>query len=513
MPEIDALPDAAIERNTGLTKSLPTRRTFLASAAALAAMQTGALKALDAQAADSSGVSAASTGDLDLPHARPALADRKFTSPSVEDAIATLQKRIADPALRVLLENCLPNTLDTTVYPGTFDGHSDTFVVTGDIDAMWLRDSSAQVWPYLRFARQDAKLRVLLEGVVRRQARMIQLDPYANAFTRDPADPPLPWAVHDNTEHHAGVAERKWEIDSLCYTIRLAHGYWQATGDTGPFDAQWKAAAEAILRTFTEQQRKQSPGPYSFRREAASPYDTLALSGFGNPTRPNGMIFSMFRPSDDACIYPLFVPANLFAVRALRQLAELALHAAQDTALAARASALADEVAKATAQHGRVNHPRFGEIWAYEVDGYGNSLLMDDANAPGLASLAYLGACDVGDPVYQRSRAFAYSGDNPYFFRGTAAEGVGGPHIGLNAVWPMSIMFRAFTSTSEAEIRQCLRWLRYTTAGTGFMHESFDKDNPAHFTRTWFAWANTLFGELLLTIADQRPRLLAEPLA
>jgi meiotically up-regulated gene 157 (Mug157) protein len=224
------------------------------------------------------------------------------------------------------------------------------------------------------------------------------------------------------------------------------------------------------------------------------------------------MIFSMFRPSDDACIYPLFVPANLFAVRALRQLAELASHAAQDTALAARASALADEVAKATAQHGRVNHPRFGEIWAYEVDGYGNSLLMDDANAPGLASLAYLGACNVGDPVYQRSRAFAYSGDNPYFFRGTAAEGVGGPHIGLNAVWPMSIMFRAFTSTSDAEIRQCLRWLRSTTAGTGFMHESFDKDDPAHFTRTWFAWANTLFGELLLTIADQRPRLLAEPL-
>ena len=145
----------------------------------------------------------------------------------------------------------------------------DTYIVTGDIDAMWLRDSSAQVWPYLRFARQDEKLRALIEGVVRRQARMIQIDPYANAFTRDPSDPPLSWAVHDMTEHHPGVAERKWEIDSLCYPIRLAHGYWQATGDAGPFDAQWRAAAEAILRTFTEQQRKQSPGPYSFQREAA----------------------------------------------------------------------------------------------------------------------------------------------------------------------------------------------------------------------------------------------------
>jgi len=448
----------------------------------------------------------------ELPQARPAPAERKFTSPAVEAAILKLKAQIADPALRVLVENCLPNTLDTTVYPGTFEAKPDTYIVTGDIDAMWLRDSSAQVWPYLRFAKQDEKLRALLEGLVRRQARMIQLDPYANAFTRDPNDPPLPWAVHDKTVHIAGVAERKWEIDSLCYPLRLAHGYWQATGDAGPFDAQWRAAAEAILRTFIEQQRKKSRGPYSFQRAAESPYDTLALSGFGNPARPNGMIFSMFRPSDDACIYPLFVPANLFAVQALRYLAELAAHAAQDAALAARATALADEVAAATAQHGRVTRGQFGEIWAYEIDGYGNSLLMDDANAPGLVSLPYLHACSVNDPLYQRTRAFALSDANPYFFHGTAADGVGGPHIGLNAIWPMSIMFRAFTSTSDAEIRQCLLWLRDTTAGTGFMHESFNKDNPAKFTRPWFAWANTLFGELLLTLADQRPALLAAPL-
>ena len=447
-----------------------------------------------------------------LPRARPAPADRKFSSPAIEEAIRSLQSRIADPALRVLVENCLPNTLDTTVFPGILEGHPDTYIVTGDIDAMWLRDSSAQVWPYLRFAKKDDKLRALLEGVVRRQARLILLDPYANAFTRDPADPPLPWAVHDSTEHHPGVAERKWEIDSLCYPIRLAHGYWQATGDTSPFDAQWRAAAETILRTFTQQQRQPSPGPYHFQRKAESPYDTLALSGFGNPARPNGMIFSMFRPSDDACIYPLFVPANLFAVTALQQLGELAAQAANDPNLAARATALAGQVARATAQHGRVNHPRFGEIWAYEVDGYGNSLLMDDANAPSLLSLPYLRACPLHDPVYQRTRQFALSDANPYFFHGTAADGVGGPHIGLNAVWPMSIMFRAFTSTSGAEIRQCLRWLRDTTAGTGFMHESFNKDNPAEFTRSWFAWANTLFGELILTLAEERLALLAAPL-
>jgi uncharacterized protein len=491
------------KENQSLLRSLPTRRAFLASAGALAAVQTSTAKVL---------ADGLTPPVVKLPQARPKEADRKFVSPAVEDAIASLQSRIGDPALRVLVENCLPNTLDTTVYPGTFDGHVDTFVVTGDIDAMWLRDSSAQVWPYLRFAMKDARLRALLEGVVRRQTRMILLDPYANAFTRDPSDLPLQWAAHDRTTHRAGVAERKWEIDSLCYPIRLAHGYWKATGDAEPFDKQWKAAAEAILRTFTEQQRKQSPGPYSFQRQAASPYDTLALSGFGNPARANGMIFSMFRPSDDACIYPLFVPANLFAVRALGLLAELAAHAAGDTNLAARATALADEVTKATARHGRVNHPRFGEIWAYEVDGYGNSLQMDDANAPGLVSLPYLHACEVNDPVYQRTRAFALSDANPYYFHGAAADGVGGPHIGLNAVWPMGIMFRAFTSTSESEIRQCLRWLRDTTAGTGFMHESFNKDRPAKFTRPWFAWANTLFGELILTLADERSSLLAAPL-
>jgi uncharacterized protein len=447
-----------------------------------------------------------------LPRARPAAADRHFVSAAVDAELPKLQKRIADPALRVLVENCLPNTLDTTVFPGKFDSKPDTYVVTGDIDAMWLRDSSAQVWPYLRFVREDGALRSLIEGVIRRQARMILIDPYANAFTRNPSDPPLSWAVNDKTEHHPGVAERKWEIDSLCYPIRLAHGYWQATRDEAPFDSQWKAAATAILRTFVEQQRKGSPGPYSFERSSEVPYDTVPLSGFGNPARPNGMIFSMFRPSDDACIYPLFVPANLFAVRSLNQLAELAAHAAHDDELALRASTLASEVLKATTQHGRVNHPKFGEIWVYEVDGYGNTLLMDDANAPGLASLAYLDCCRPDDPVYVHTRAFALSDANPYFFRGSVAEGIGGPHVGLGSIWPMSILFRAFTATSDSEIRQCLRWLRDTTAGTGFIHESFMKDDPKQFTRSWFAWANTLFGELMLKLADERPALLAAPL-
>jgi len=435
---------------------------------------------------------------LGLPDARPAKADRHFTSKSVEALIAQVRGQVRDQAMNTLFANCFPNTLDTTVWPGTFDGKPDTYVVTGDIDAMWLRDSSAQLCPYLHLAKQDEPLRNLLEGAIRRQARMILLDPYANAFMRDRKSAPLIWARQDRTEHKPGVAERKWEVDSLCYPIRLAHGYWQATGDTKPFDAQWKEAAWTIVRTFRVQQRKHDRGPYSFQRSTAAPSDTVPLSGFGNPARPVGMIYSMFRPSDDACIYPLFVPANLFAVVSLRQLTAMAKRIFGDDKLAAEADALADEVEHALSQHGRVHNEKFGDIWAYEVDGYGNALMIDDANAPGLLSIAYLGYHRKESPLYTRTRRFALSEENPYFFRGSAGEGIGGPHVGMDMIWPISIMMRAFTSTDDREKRQCLRWLRDSTAGTGFMHESFHKDDPGKFTRSWFAWANSLMGELIV---------------
>ncbi len=440
---------------------------------------------------------------------RPAPGERRFTSPAVEAAIARVSQGIADPQLALIFANCLPNTLDTTVAPGSFEGKPDTFVITGDIDAMWLRDSSAQVWPYLPFCKEDPKLSTLIEGVIRRQTRCILLDPYANAFLPSPSSAPLSWSTHDQTDLKPGVGERKWEIDSLCYTVRLAHGYWRATGNLAPFDAQWRDGARAIVRTFREQQRKENQGPYHFQRAAYAPTDSLPMSGYGNPARPVGLIFSGFRPSDDACIYPLFIPANLFALRSLTQLAELA-NAVHDQTLAQDAHALASEVGTALAKYGYISTSA-GTIWAYEVDGYGNTLRMDDANAPGLLSLDYLGCVLEGDrSVYRRTRAFVLSPDNPYFFKGTAGEGVGGPHEGLNYIWPMSIIFRAFSSTDDRETAACLRTLRNTTAGTYFMHESFWKDDASKYTRTWFAWANTLFGELILTLAERNPALLRE---
>lgn len=439
---------------------------------------------------------------------RPDKAKRHFVSRAVERELLRIKARIGDPELAWLFENCYPNTLDTTVQTGSRDGKPDTFIVTGDIPAMWLRDSSAQVHPYVPLARQDASLRRMLHGLIRRQAYCIRLDPYANAFLPDGVSQRLKWSLNDQTEMKPGVGERKWEIDSLCYPIRLAHEYWRACGDTEPFDDDWREAMRLVLRTFREQQRKHDRGPYQFQRPSPLATETLMLEGYGAPTRANGMIHSMFRPSDDACVYPLFVPANLFAVTSLRQLATMSTAIHHDAAFAQECSALADEVETATRNFGQIRDHDGQPYWAYEVDGYGNQLFIDDANAPGLLSLAYLGCCQRNDPVFQRSRQLAWSERNPYFFRGSAAEGVGGPHAGLGMIWPMAIMQYALASDDDAQIRQCLHWLKTTHAGTGFMHEAFHQDDPGKFTRDWFAWANTLFGELIIDLANRKPHLL-----
>jgi meiotically up-regulated gene 157 (Mug157) protein len=440
---------------------------------------------------------------------RPPVGQRKFTSPAVEKTIARVKASIGDPELAWMFENCYPNTLDTTVEFNGNGGRPDTFIITGDIDAMWLRDSACQVWPYVPLAENDGDLRRMFQGLIGRQARCILLDPYANAFLPDPkSSKALEWAVGDLTEMRPGVAERKWEVDSLCYCIRLAHGYWKATGDIAPFDKEWAAAMRLVVGAFREQQRKHGPGRYHFQRRAESPTDTQALGGFGNPARPVGMIYSMFRPSDDACLYSFYVPANLFAVVSLRQLAAMSAEIIQDGEFAAECRAFAGEVEAAAAKYGRSKDREGGEAWAFEVDGYGNQLFMDDANIPGLLSLPYLGCCTLGDAVYQRTRRFVLSDNNPYFFKGSAAEGIGGPHEGLDMIWPMALIAQALTSSEDAEIRRCLHWLKTTHAGTGFMHESFHKDDPAKFTRAWFAWANTLFGELIVKLSQERPNLL-----
>jgi meiotically up-regulated gene 157 (Mug157) protein len=478
---------------TPMPPSVPSRRDALIAAAAALSLASGRARAAVA-----------------YPIRRPPPAKRKFVSASVEAALARVKAGIADPELAWMFENCLPNTLDTTVEIGELDGKPDTFVITGDIEAMWLRDSSAQVQPYLAMARDDSGLARMLQGLIHRQARCILIDPYANAFLRDPrAMTNLRWAQHDLTDMKPGVAERKWELDSLCYPIRLAYGYWRATGDLSPFDDQWVAAMERVVETLRVQQRRDGPGPYRFQRSAEAPTETLMLDGYGAPTKKIGLIHSMFRPSDDACTYPLFVPANWFAVVSLRQLATLCAGVPGAAALGPQALALAGEVQSALRQNAVMTHADGARTWAYEIDGYGNQLFMDDANSPSLLSLPYLGACASDNPLYLATRARVLSSADPYFFSGRAGEGTGGPHEGLRMVWPLGITIRALTSTSDAEILACLRMLKATHAGTGFMHEAFDQDDPTKFTRPWFAWANSLFGELILKLHDERPQLLA----
>lgn len=449
-----------------------------------------------AAVADAAAVTADSKYDTNR---RPAPADRLFVSKAVEDEIARVKSLLTNRQLAWMFENCFPNTIDTTVHFRMLDGSPDTFVYTGDIHAMWLRDSGAQVWPYLQLANKDEQLRLMLEGVVRRQLMCINLDPYANAFNDGPVGS---YWESDNTDMKPELHERKWEIDSLCYVIRLAYEYWKVTGDDSVFDETWLKAVNNILTTFIQQQRKDGVGPYRFTRKTDRSTDTLNNNGLGAPVNPVRLIVSCFRPSDDATTLQFLVPSNLFAVTSLRKAVEILFVVNKDEELAAKCTALADEVENAIKKYAVVDHPEFGKIYAFEVDGFGNALLMDDANVPSLLALPYLGDVDVNDPVYRNTRRFVWSTSNPYFFKGKAAEGIGGPHVGYDMIWPMSIMMKAFTSTDDAEIKQCIETLMTTHNGTGFMHESFHKDDPSNFTREWFAWQNTLFGELILKLVN-----------
>lgn len=429
---------------------------------------------------------------------RPAEGDRLFTSEKIEQVIDDVTSQLTNPKLAWMFRNCFPNTLDTTVhFREDKDGNPDTFVYTGDIHAMWLRDSGAQVWPYVQFAAQDEHLRRMIAGVINRQFLSITIDPYANAFNDGPTGGH--WMT-DGTDMNPNDHERKWEIDSQCYPIRLAHEYWKVTGDTSVFGDKWIDGMKAILATLREQQRKEGHGSYRFTRVTDRQLDTKCCNGMGNPVKPCGLIASSFRPSDDATTFEFLVPSNFFAVTSLRKAAEILETVNHDILMAGECRALADEVETALKENAVVYHPKFGNIYAFEVDGFGNTYLMDDANVPSLLALAYLGDVAPDNPVYRNTRRFVLSDSNPYFFKGTAGEGIGGPHIGYDMIWPMSIMMRAFTSTDDNEIRDCIVMLMNTDAGTGFMHESFHKDNPENFTRAWFAWQNTLFGELILKL-------------
>lgn len=401
-----------------------------------------------------------------------------------------------------MFAKCYSNTWETTLL---IEEGALPFVITGDIPAMWLRDSSAQVRHYIHLAKEDKSASDVLFGVLKRQIACILHDPYANAYNIEANG--NCWD-HDLTDMTPLEWERKYEIDSLCYPIQLSWLLWKETGETRGFDAEWTAALRLILDTWRVEQDHTARSPYTFIRPNAlpdHPLDTLPCEGLGNPVAPTGMTWSGFRPSDDSCIYGYLIPANMFAVVVLRQAAEIAETVLKDSELAASAAALAQEIDEGIQTHGIVEHPTYGRMYAYEVDGRGNHLLMDDANVPSLLSIPWMGYASADDPVYRNTRRFLLSADNPSFFSGTACKGIGSPHTPAGWIWPISLVMQAMTSTDPEEIAWINDQLKVVDAGTGFMHESFDCDDPARFTRPWFAWANSLYAEWVVRNLGEVP--------
>lgn len=397
-----------------------------------------------------------------------------------------------------LFQQCYPNTLETTTQlldDGT------TFVFTGDIPAMWLRDSSAQVRPYIRFAKDDPDIQRLLRGLIQRQAMYLLIDPYANAFNPQPNGQ---GHQDDRTDMNPWLWERKFELDSLCYPVQLCQDYWAATGDASIFTADLKRAFERIVSVMEVEQHHDTASPYTFERDNCYlPTDTLPFSGSGTRTNFTGMVWSGFRPSDDACTFGYLIPANMFAVVVLGYLATFARDIYADNDLAARAVRLRDDIELGIQTYAIVNHPHYERIYAYETDGFGNHNLMDDANVPSLLSIPYLGYRPADDPIYRNTRAFILSSENPYYFEGRCAKGVGSPHTPSGYIWHIGLIMQALTSADAGEQAALLEMIAATTAGTNFMHESFNPDDPSQFTRPWFAWANSLFGELVFRWAEK----------
>ncbi|GAS81540.1 unknown protein [Paenibacillus amylolyticus] len=385
--------------------------------------------------------------------------DNQEISPSIYDMVDQVNKRMPDhPELNQMFKNCFTNTMATTIQRKE-DG--TTFVITGDIPAMWLRDSAAQVRPYLLLALEDEDIADMIAGLVERQLNYILLDPYANAFNETESGK---GHQEDLTQMNDWIWERKYEIDSLAYPIQLSYLLWKNTGRTAQFNDTFRKAAEIIMQLWQVEQHHETKSPYTFQRLDAPETDTLTREGRGTETVYTGMTWSGFRPSDDRCEYGYLIPSNMFAVVALRYLQEIAEAVLKDETLAATAKQLEEQINKGIQDYGTVEHPEYGTIYAYETDGKGNHNLMDDANVPSLLSLPYLGYVDENDVVYQNTRRFILSSHNPYFYEGTAAAGIGSPHTPEGYIWHIALSMQGLTTEDRNEKLRLLQLIHKTDA-------------------------------------------------
>lgn len=414
----------------------------------------------------------------------------QYSKEVIETLKATVAQKFSNPRWSEVFSNCFDNTLETTV---KLTEAEDIFVITGDIPAMWLRDSSAQIKPYLVIANQDPKIKEMIQGLLERQVKCILIDPYANAFNETENGA----CYHqDITEMNGWIWERKYEVDSLCYPIELAYLLWKKTGETNHFTKEFKQAAETIIKLFKKEQRHEN-STYRFERFGERPEDTLSNDGLGEPCGYTGMTWSGFRPSDDSCTFNYLVPANMFAVVILGYLAEIFEEIYHEKTAVEEANQLKEEINRGIEEWGIVEHEG-KKVYAYEVDGLGNYVLMDDANVPSLLAAPYLGYCEIDDAIYQQTRAVLLSEKNPYYYEGNYLKGIGSEHTPKEYVWPIALAIQGLTTNKKAEKIEMLNKLVETEAGTNYMHEGINVNNPNEYTREWFSWANMMFCELLL---------------
>lgn len=477
-----------------------------------------------------------SKGPLELPFQRPAEKCRTFKSKAVEKLIDSFKQKLKDEDLARLFENALPNTLDTTILwhkrKSESVQYSNSFVVTGDIHAEWLRDAARQLSVYQELTPYDEDLKELIKGAINTQAYYILVNPYCNAFhppkgtnvekgksAKDNVHPKVNWEQ---------VFECKWEIDSLASFLTLTNEYYEATGDASVFNDYWVSAVENIILvlkrestpTFNEDGNI-LPLFYSFQRQTQIGSETLNLGGRGNPLNYDiNLIRSSFRPSDDATILPYFIPGNAHMATELKKTSEI-LASIQDklvemkltraTGLIPKLTKYSELIKKSIYENAVINHPKFGKVFAYEIDGYGSTIFMDDANIPSLLSLPDLGFVELDDEVYQNTRKMVLNkSGNPYYLIGRHFKGIGGPHIGIQSAWPMSLLIQIRTSTDDDEILELLELIKSTTGGLGLIHESISVHYPngVEFTRPWFAWANSEFGKTIIDLAKRKPHLI-----
>ncbi|MDQ2857732.1 MAG: glycoside hydrolase family 125 protein [Candidatus Eremiobacteraeota bacterium] len=396
-------------------------------------------------------------------------------------AKAALAYRNPNPRLEAMFRAALINTSKQA----TLASDGTAYVKTGDIPAEWLRDASAQVRPYLFFAKSDIKVASLLRGIIAREGKYLQVDPYANAFTLD-----------------YRVFEQKFELDSLAYPIVLAWSYWKATGDDSIFTGDVSLGFDGALQTMEREQDHARNSKYThreLRNDNGSPGP--------NPVGYTGMIWTGFRPSDDACKFNYLIPSEMMAVVALGDLEEIERTVYRNLIKSNRAKTLRGEVQDGIQTYGEVFTPNYGYVYAYEVDGLGHQTLMDDANIPSLLAAPYLGYTKPDSFVYKNTRRFLLSKDNPYFYVGSVARGIGSAHTSDGYVWPLALIIQGMTSTSEAERKGILSQLLASDPGDHLLHESFDPNSPTRYSRKDFGWPNALFSEFVMTQFNGTPAL------